>query len=82
MSDDSSGESHTVAQAHHQAKHRLKRASRFPVGVNENQGADHQRDQGCHRRVPLRLQHLVIIQHRFARQADIQAGHFEFRLAD
>ena len=82
MADGQRCERERVAKSDHQADCCFHRTSGFVIAINENQRAQDQRQNAGERGVLLRLRHLVVIQHRLARDADVDAGHFNFRLPD
>ena len=79
MADGQRRKAQRVAQADDQAERRLDRPAGLLVAVDEDQRAEHQRHDGGHGGVLLRLRHFVQLQHRFPGQADVEARHLRLR---
>ena len=72
--------SHRVSQPGNQTDGRFDGPSRLVVAVNEDERDEEQRHNCGHGGVVLRLRHLIVFQHRFARDAHIDTRHFGFGL--
>ena len=82
MADGERGVAHSVAEPDDEAEHGLERAAGLAVAGDEDDGRQRQRDDRGDGRIVLRLLHLVVLEHRFAGDADVDAGHLGPRLLD